>query len=64
MDYEQIKHYIWEEYPSLAVTEVDSLIDHLYSSEYVRHNPGDWQQVIDIILSRPDVYPLTSEDAR
>jgi hypothetical protein len=64
MNLEEIRDYIREQYPSLAVTEVDSLIDHLYSSEYVRHNPGDWEQVIDIILSRPDVYPLTAEAAR
>ena len=60
MDIEEIRHYIWEAYPDLVLTEIDSLIDHLYSSEYVRHNPGDWQQVIAIILSRPDVYPLTA----
>ena len=64
MNLEDIRHYIWEVNSGLTDTEVDSLIDHLYSSEYVRHNPGDWEQVIDIILSRPDVYPLTAEDAR
>jgi hypothetical protein len=60
MNIEDIKHYIWEEYPSLTATEIDSLIDHLYSSKYVRYNPADWPRVIEIILSRPDVYPLTA----
>ena len=64
MNLEDIRHYIWEVNSGLTDTEIDSLIDHLYSSEYVRHNPGDWEQVIDIILSRPDVYPLTAEATR
>ena len=60
MNTEEIKHYIWEVNSSLTDTEIDCLLGHLYSSEYVRHNPSDWPQVIDIMLSRPDVYPLTA----
>ena len=64
MNPEEIRHYIQEVNSGLSLTEIDCLLDHLYSSEYARLNPGDWQQVIDIILSRPAVYPLTAEAAR
>ena len=43
--------------PRLKKAQIERMMDYLYSSEYVR-STGNWQEVIDIILSRPDVYPL------
>ena len=58
IDHDEVIDYIKEEIrPKLKKAQIEKMMDHLYASQYVA-NTGNWEEVIDIILSRPDVYPL------
>jgi hypothetical protein len=58
IDHDEVIEYIREEIrPKLKKAQIEKMMDHLYASQYVA-NTGNWEEVIDIILSRPDVYPL------
>ena len=58
IDHDEVIEYIKEEIrPKLKKAQIKKMMDHLYASQYVA-NTGNWEEVIDIILSRPDVYPL------
>ena len=58
IDHDEVIDYIKEEIrPKLKKAQIEKMMDHLYASEYVAAT-GNWEEFIDIILSRPDMYPL------
>ena len=61
IDHDEVIDYIKEEIrPKLKKAQIEKIIEYLYASEYVA-STGNWEEVIDIILKRPDVYPLDKE---
>ena len=61
IDHDEVIDYIKEEIrPKLKKAQIEKIIKYLYASEYVAAT-GNWEEVIDIILKRPDVYPLDEE---